>query len=373
MFEFGLGLFTLASLLAALAPSGLVLIAVRAVQGGAAALVVPQTYGLITTMFDGDDRSRALGAIGPVMGAAGVAGPLLGALLTRADLLGAGWRPVFLVNLPLGVAALLLARSLPPDTAPSTDSDRPRLDPTGTLLAGLGIALLVYPLIEGPAAGWPVWVWLALGAGVLVLAGFAVQQRAGRHPLVERSLFRDRAFPSALAASTGFFAAFTGLTLVAAMYLQLTLHRGILWAGLGLLPWSAALAAASWLGGSHLVPRFGAAVMAAGLLLLLIAVLAAVPAVLAGSVGWPLAALALGGVGAGLYTVSFFSAVLARVRPPEAGSVAGLLNAVQQLGATIGVAALGGVFLDSGMVAALLLAAALLLVTAVPTVLLRPR
>jgi MFS family permease len=281
------------------------------------------------------------------MGLAAICGPPLGALVVDADVAGSSWRAAFLINIPLVVAVLCCGPLVREDRA----DDRPRLDVAGTALAMTGSGLVVYPLIEGRDWGWPGWTWAIVAAGLATLAGFGLAQRRaaarGRATLVEVSLFADRRFPAALVASTSFFAVTNGLMLVVALHLQLGLGRDVLSAGLALLPWSAASAAASWVAGTRLVPRYGARVMPAGLAVLACGILAAITAYAhtpAG--GWAtLAALGVCGVGLGLFTVPFFTTALARVAPQETGSAAGLLNAVQQLGATLGTALLGTVFL----------------------------
>ncbi|MEV6878415.1 MFS transporter [Amycolatopsis sp. NPDC051128] len=346
VFKIGVAGFVLASLACAAAPNAGLLIGARAVQGTAAALIIPQTIGLIRALFDGDERAKALGAIGPVMGLSAVTGPLLGGLLTQA----VSWRAVFLVNVPLGLAVLLAARLLREDRA----ATRPRLDPVGTVLVVAGTGLLVYPLITPEGTSWAL---LAAGAALLVVFGF--QQRRASAPLVEPSLFADRGFPAALAGSLLFFAVMTGLMQVVPMRLQLGLGVDVRTAGLTLLPLSAGLAVSSWFAGTRLVPKFGARVMFAGLALVLTGILAIVGGVL------PLpGALALCGLGMGTFTVPFFTAALHRVRPPETGSAAGLLNAVQQLGGTLGVALLGGLYLSTGTATAALGVAAGLTVAA---------
>jgi MFS family permease len=366
VFVIGVVGFAAASLACALAPSAGVLIAMRAVQGSAAALVIPQTIGLIRTMFDGPELARAMGTIGPVMGLAAILGPVLGAVLTHADAFGSSWRAVFVVNLPPAAAVLAGAALLPgrqdeaadgraAGTAAGTASGRPvRLDAAGTGLVVLATALAVHPLIQSSTDGWPPRSWAEIAAGAALLAVFARHQsrrsRAGRSTLVEVSLFRDRRFPAALATSALFFAVMNGLMLVVVLQVQLGLGSGVLAAGLTLLPWSAAMAAASLLAGARLVPRYGARVMYAGLLVMLAGLLGAVAAYgLARPHGYPwplLGALAAAGLGNGLFTVPFFTTALAGVRPHETGSAAGLLNAVQQFGATLGTAVLGSTFLD---------------------------
>ncbi|WP_444859553.1 MFS transporter [Amycolatopsis bullii] len=349
VFKLGVAGFVLASLACATAPHAALLIGARAVQGAAAALIVPQTIGLIRALFDGGELAKALGSIGPVMGLSAVTGPLLGGLLTQA----VSWRAVFLVNVPLGLAVFFGARLLREDRA----ATRPRLDVTGTLLVVAGAGLLVHPLID-PAGPNP--ALLAAGAALLVVFGF--QQRRAAAPLVERSLFTHRGFPAALAGSLLFFAVMTGLMQVVPMQLQLGLGADVRTAGLTLLPLSAGLAVSSSLAGARLVPKFGSRVMFGGLALLTAGILAAL-GLGPGAYPW---ALALCGLGMGTFTVPFFTAALERVRPHETGSAAGLLNAVQQLGGTLGVALLGGLYLGTGTAtAALALAAALAVAAAV--------
>lgn len=351
VFRFGVAGFVLASVCCSVATSAGMLITARAVQGAAAALVIPQTFGLIRTMFDGHELSKALGSIGPVMGLAAVCGPVLGGVLTHADVFGSSWRAVFLVNVPLGIAVLVGVPLMREDRAPT----RPSIDLAGTALVILGTGLVVYPLIEGNADGWPAWTWAVLAAGLVVLVLFGLHQRQGstrgRGTLVEPTLFRYHGFPAALASSTLFFAVLNGLMLVVVLQVQLGLHADVLTSGLTLLPWSCGMAVSSWVAGRRLVPRYGSRVMFGGLATLLVGVLGAV-VVYANtpptSYPWPLlGALGVAGLGIGLFTTPFFTTALRRVRPHETGSAAGLLNAVQQLGGTLGVALFGSVFLLS--------------------------
>ncbi|MCC5575670.1 MFS transporter [Microtetraspora sp. AC03309] len=348
VFRIGVTAFALTSLACALAPTAAALIGMRAAQGAAAALIIPQTFGLIRAMFDGDELPKALGTIGPVMGLSAVLGPVLGGVLTHADLLGTSWRAVFLVNLPLAAAVLAIAPRLREDRAPV----RPRLDPTGTAMAMAGTALLVCPLATDTGAP-SATAWAAAALGVLMLIAFTAHQRraaaAGRTPLVEPSLLRGRAFPAALATSTLFFAVMNGVMITVVLHLELGLRAGPLAAGFTLVPWSAGLAVGSWAAGSHLVPRYGTRVLHVGLAVLASGLAAAALAYRAAPAGhYPFGlpfALALAGLGVGLFTPPFFTAALRRVSPQETGSAAGLLNAVQQLGGTLGVAVIGGVYL----------------------------
>ncbi|MEV0621788.1 MFS transporter [Nonomuraea sp. NPDC050404] len=343
-FRVGVAAFVIASLACALSGSAGTLIAARAVQGAAAALIIPQTLGLIRAMFHGAELPKALGTIGPVMGLSAVCGPVLGGLLTHADLLRSSWRSVFLVNVPLGLAVLALTPLLREDRA----AHRPRLDLPGTTLATFGTGMVVYPLIEGDTAGR----WIVLAGGVVVLVMFWFQQRGrsrrGRTPLIEASLFGNRGFPAALMSSTLFFAVMNGLMLTIVLQAQLARHDDVLTSGLMLLPWSGGMAVSSWVSGAYLFPRFGAKLMYGGLTALLTGTLLLLATYTLGY-SWPaVPAMALGGLGLGMFTTPFFSTALARVRPHEIGSAAGLLNAVQQLGGTLGIALLGTLFLRTG-------------------------
>lgn len=350
LFVCGVTGFMVASVACAAAPSVGLLIAFRVVQGAAAALVIPQAIGLIKAMFTGPEMSKALGSIGPVMGLAAVCGPVLGGVLTHADLFGSSWRAVFLVNVPISLLVLAISPMLLENRAPK----RPTLDVTGTLLATAGTGLLVHPLIGADLTALPGRSWASLAAGLCLMGVFAVHQRAvaaaGRSPLVEPSLFAHRGFPAALLTSTFFFAVTNGLLTVVVLHLQLGLDVGVLESGLTLAPWSVGLAVASWVAGAHLVKRYGHRVMFLGLAVLLAGAVIAIAVYHAADphhCPTPLLfALGVVGVGAGLFSPAFFTLALAPLRAQEIGSAAGLLNAVQQLGATLGVAILGSVYLN---------------------------
>jgi predicted MFS family arabinose efflux permease len=269
-------------------------------------------------------------------------------VLTHADVLGSSWRAVFLVNLPPAAAVLAASVFLTEDRAPI----RPRIDPAGTVLAMLGTALIVCPLASGSSGPAR---WAVAAAGAVVLGVFVVhQRRAGRRghaPLIEPALLRGRAFPAALVTSALFFAVMNAVMITVVLHLELGLHDGPLTAGLTLLPWSVGLAAGSWAAGTHLVTRYGTRILHAGLVVLAIGLAAAVLAYRAADPGaYPAvlpAALAVAGLGTGLFTPPFFSSALSGVGPQETGPAAGLLNAVQQLGGTLGVAVVGGIYLGA--------------------------
>jgi MFS family permease len=159
IFALGVALFTLSSAACGLAGGPGMLVGARLVQGGAAALLMPNVLSLIGVLYDGVDRARALAAYGMTMGLAAVSGQLIGGVLVQADIAGLGWRTVFLINVPVGAVALALAPRLIPE---SRVPGRGRVDLTGTLLVTAGLTAIVLPLVEGRTHGWPLWTWLSL-------------------------------------------------------------------------------------------------------------------------------------------------------------------------------------------------------------------
>jgi EmrB/QacA subfamily drug resistance transporter len=346
MFLLGTAGFTLASGLCAVAPSVEVLIGCRVLQGAAAAIMIPQGLGLIRSMFPREELPAAFGVFGPVIGLSAVLGPILGGFLVHADLLGTGWRAVFLVNLPLGVAALFGAAALLPEArAPH----RPRLDLVGTVLAGAAMLLLVYPLVQGRDLDWPGWVFFLLAAAVPAVGLFAWQQRRrerlGLDPLVTPSLLGKRAFMAGAAVILLFFAGMIGLMLTFMLYLQLGLGYSALHAGLTLAPWSLGTAIGAGLAGAVLAPRYGRHVIHAGLLVMAAGIAELALTASRDATSWSLTpGLALAGIGMGLALAPVFDVVLAGVEDHELGSASGLVNALQQLGGGLGIAIIGTLF-----------------------------
>jgi MFS family permease len=347
----GIAGFVGASALCALAPTPEALIAARALQGAIAAIMVPQGFGLIRELFGDQGQQKALGVFGPVMGLAAIAGPLIGGGLIDLDLFGSGWRAIFLVNVPLGLAALAVGVRFLPRTAPATPGVR--LDAPSVLLAMGGAVALVYPLIEGRQDGWPAWTFAMLAAGVVLLGSFAALQarrvRQGRAPLVEPSILRRRPYVAGLAVVVGFIGAMGGMMIALNVMYQ---------AGLGFTPLDCGLATisipiaaiAGSITSSVLLARIGrttmqigTATMAAGLVVVDLVLRSAGGGVTA----WELVApLALTGFGMGMVFVPMFDVILAGVAPHELGSASGLLESVQQLAMSIGIAVVGTVLFD---------------------------
>ncbi|HEY4457826.1 MAG TPA: MFS transporter, partial [Pseudonocardiaceae bacterium] len=245
LFLFGLAGFTLASLVCGIAPTAATLIGARIVQGAAGGLMVPQVFTGVQQYFTGAARAKALGAQAIVLAGGAVAGQALGGLLVSANLLGTGWRPIFLINLPIGIAALLLGlRYLPPDAA----GTRRRIDLPGVAVLSAALLLVVVPLVFGRDAGWPWWTWASLAASVPALIGFVALQRRiadrGGYPLVNLHILRGRALPWGLASQAAATGTYYTMLFTLALYLQQGLGRGPLYSGLALLPWVAAFGVA---------------------------------------------------------------------------------------------------------------------------------
>ncbi|QMU68972.1 MFS transporter [Streptacidiphilus sp. P02-A3a] len=352
MFLIGATGFTICSALCALAADPPMLITSRALQGGFAAMLIPQGLGILRSVFPAAEAGAAFAAFGPVMGLSSVLGPTLGGLLVTANLFGTGWRMIFLINLPLGLATVPLAARLIPRDVRSGSATR--LDLPGVALVSAAVLLLVFPLVQGRELGWPGWTYAAMAASLPLLAIFAGQQRrisrAGGSPLVEPSLFANRAYVAALATGLVFFAAMSGLMLTLTLMMQLGCGWTALHAGATMIPFSLGIVPGAILGASVLGPKFGRRVLHGGMLIAAVGSCGLWATFAHGGLrtdSWQLVpALLVTGFGMGLLMAPFFDIALAGVTDEQNGSASGVLNAVQQLGGSVGVAALGTGFLS---------------------------
>jgi MFS family permease len=344
----GLAAFTTTSLICGLAPNATVLVLARIAQGAAAALLVPQVFSIIQATSTGERRARTIGYIGGTAGLAMVLGQVLGGVLVAVDLAGAGWRPIFLVNVPIGIVVILLVnRTLPESRA----HDPIRVDRWGTLLlAGALLALLV-PLLEGRALGWPAWCWALLLAVPVFAAGYLTVarrlERAGGVPLLPPTLLRMPTMRLGLLAAVPTFAGFGGFMFVFALVFQTGLHFSPATAGLALTPAAVGFLLMS-LQTSRLVARYGRRVLLAGVVVQGTGLLMLVATVLS---AWPnLTVLDLApgtlvyGVGQGAIAPVLFRVILSGVPTESAGAGSGVLTTTQQTSLALGVATLGSLF-----------------------------
>ncbi|MFF7356288.1 MFS transporter [Streptomyces filipinensis] len=347
MFLVGAAGFTVGSLLCALSVSPEMLIAARVVQGLFGAVMLPQGLGMIKEMFPPQESQKAFGMFGPVMGLSAVCGPILAGWLVDADYFGTGWRMIFLINLPLGVAAFLGALRYLPRGLSGT---RPRLDIPGMLLVSLAALLIIFPLVQGREYDWPVWTFLMMAASVVVFVAFGAYEsrrsKAGRDPLVVPSLFRKRGFSGGMTLGLVFFSTMQGFMLVFNLYTQIGLGYSPLKAGLVMVPWSGGMIVG--FGVAQGIARFGRAVLQAGALVMAVGVFGVwltLDMVGSGVGPWQLVpSLLVTGIGMGLLMAPFFDIVLASVEQHETGSASGTMTAMQQLGGAFGVAVLGTAF-----------------------------
>jgi EmrB/QacA subfamily drug resistance transporter len=347
IFLIGLVGFTAASALCGLAPGPAVLVAARVTQGAFAALMVPQVLSVISASFPPEDRAKAYGMFGATAGIATVLGPLLSGLLIKLDLFGLGWRPIFLINLPIGLVTIAAARALVRESRPARP---PRLDLAGAGLMTVALLLVLYPLVDGRQLGWPAWTFVAMAASIPALGLLALHQRRreqdGADPLIPPSLFRQRAFTGGMLATLAFFSGPPALFFVTTLTLQALdfspLHTALSFVPLSIASVPAAAASVA------LAPRLGRRLTLGGALLVALgtaALLLAVQLAGAGLTTWALLpGMIITGLGLGLVAPTLVDVVLAGVDPRDAGTASGALNTALQLGAAIGVALIGVVF-----------------------------
>ena len=347
LFLIGSAGFTVMSAACAVAPSMEVLIVFRVLQGSFGALMIPQGFGMIKEVFDDEEITKVFGAFGPVMGLSILAAPILAGALVEANLWGVGWRLVFLINVPIGVAAFAGAVRVLPRTVAHPGI---RLDIGGMVLIGVALSVIIYPLIQGRAAEWPVWTFLLLAAGAVLLGAFALwERRPHGDPLIEPGLLANRTYTSGILVALAFFGAFGGLVLCVSLFAQLGERFSPVHAGLTLMAMVVGMIAGMGAGfalvkplGRHLL-HIGVAIVAAGAVVLAMSVTGTRTA----STLDLAPGLFLFGLGAGLSIGQLFDFILAGVGMNEVGSASGVLEAVQQVSSALGVAALGTVFFSA--------------------------
>lgn len=348
VFALGMAVFTLASAGCGAAATPTQLVVARLIQGVGAALLLPSILSIISTLYSGTDRLRALSAYGTTMGFAAAGGQLIGGALIALNPLGLGWRSCFLINVPIGALALVLTPALIPDSA---RPGRASLDPRGTALATATLVALVLPLVEGRQSGWPLWTWLSLAAAPALLALLVADQRRrsrkGGSPLLDLSLFADRSFSAGLLTQICFWAGQASFFVVLALYLQEGRGMRPLTAGLVFTvlagAYSVAAAVAPRLSAKHgrrIITR-GALVLAAGHALLLAAVLEIGTR---GSLALLVPGLIAVGVGMGLVLAPLAGTILTAVDPARAGAASGMVSTMQNVGNAVGVAVTGVIF-----------------------------
>lgn len=349
LFMVGVAGFTFASLMNGLAWNSEGLIVFRLIQGAMAALMVPQVMSMMQVMYKPSERAGVMGIFGALAGIAASLGPVIGGILIHFNIFGLDWRPIFLINVPVGIFALFMAQRYLPDGK----SPHPlHLDLTGTALVVVALFLLVFPLIQGRELDWPSWVFLMMAAAVPVLALFGKwlyhKDKKDHSALIPPVLLRVKTFLTGLLVNVIFQGAMAGFFLPFTLLLQIGLGYEVIKAALTGIPVAVGISLAIGLFGQKLIPKlgryamtFGTVVMALGLYVLYYFVhrhgLDTTP--------WEFApGLLITGLGMGLIMSPIFAVVLTDVDHKHAGAASGVMNAVQQLGSAIGVAIIGVFF-----------------------------
>lgn len=348
MFVIGVSVFTIASALCGLAPGIGSLVAARVLQGLGGAMMTPQTLALVPALFPPRERGAAFALFGLSAGLASVAGPLLGGVLIGADIMGLDWRPIFLVNIPVGAVAVFGALRF----VPKVPGDAAlRLDLVGMALAGTGLMLMLFPLIEGRQLGWPVWIFAMMVAAIPTGAGFVAwqrrQARRGAPQLIPASLLANADYVTGSVLATLLFAGIPGFFLVFAIFLQVGYGLTPLESGITTMPFSLGVLGASVLSG-RLGTRWPRERITAGAVLLVIGMTAL--RLMLPEAGGALSRaafivpLALSGLGLGAAVSPLFQTVLANVADRDTGAGSGALQSFQQVGGALGVAVMGQLF-----------------------------
>lgn len=345
----GVAVFLAASIVCAVAPNVAVLIGARVAQGAGAAALVPQVLTTIQLQFEGTAKARALGRYVLALSGGAVAGQILGGVIVDADIAGTGWRAIFLINLPLGLAVLAAgAAALPRDASGSARTGK--LDLRGVALLSTGVLLLVLPVDMGRTAGWPLWTWVSLATSIPVLTAFVRGQlgmaESGSRPLVNLRLLADRSIALALAGSSMVTSTYFALLFTLSLYLQQGLGRSALTSGLSLVTWVAAFGVAGRLV-SGARPDAKAVLPAAGCSLLALAFASISGLNAADLTAEPplIALLGLGGLGLGTAFSAIIAHVTTTVRPADAPDISGIITTSSQIAGLIGVATIGTLYL----------------------------
>lgn len=344
LFLIGITGFTLASVFCGLSISPAMIVAGSLIQGSFGALLIPQGMSILMATFTREQFPRAVSAFGPMMSISSVIGPILAGFIIQANIGGLGWRPMFLINIVLGLAGLIAAVKLLPHDQPNPDE---KLDGLGTVLLGTAMLGIIYGLNEGSTDGWTTLPIIGIVVGVIMFIAFAFRQHYAANPLIKPGLFKNKGFTSGLLLGLAFFAAVNGLSYVISLFFQMVLHMTAYEAALGLCPMAIGIVISSMIC-RPLLNKMGRKIVVAGLTTTLIGALGLwLTVFLKGMADTALLMappILIIGAGMGACFSSIYDVALGDIAHDEAGSASGSLSAVQQLAAAIGSAVVTTIF-----------------------------
>ena len=348
MFLIGVSCFTLASAHCGFSDTTSMLVTGRLAQGFSAAMMTPQVLALAQVMFAPHERARAFSYFGMMAGVATVSGPIIGGFLVDHSVFGLGWRAIFLINVPIGIFAVIAGMKLVPSTPRNGGQ---RNDVGGILLIAIAMFMLIFPLVEGRTFGWPLWCFAMMLAAVPVLVAFVLWERRryrhGHSQLLSYHLMQSRNFALGGVIALFFFSTIPGFFLCLAIFLQVGFGFDPLKSGLTTVPFSVGVFAASILSGrlgSHYLRLRvigGVTLLGVGMLWLRFYIASVGDVVVPLDLSLP---LVIAGFGLGVSIASIFQLVLSGVPHRDAGAASGAMQAIQQLGGAFGIAFISGIF-----------------------------
>lgn len=347
LFLIGVGIFTVASVAAGMAPNAEWLNAARFAQGIGSGLLNPQGLGMIQHYFRGDERGRAFGYFGTAVGFSVAIGPVLGGLLIELGGPELGWRLTFLVNVPIGIIAIILGLLWFPrpliTRLPRTGSGLRSLDPVGAVLLGLAVLAVLFPFVEG---GGGAIIWLLLPLGLVLLWLWVLWERRyvrkGLSPMVDLKIFSTRSFTNGISIMTLYFMGITSVWVLVALYVQESVGKSALQSGFFGVPAALLSAYAAYWAGSRVL-LLGRMMVIAGLLLALFGLGLSIAVIVlheAGhlSIWWLMASLSFVGVAQGVVISPNQTLTLADVPLDYAGSSGAIMQTGQRIGTAVGIA-----------------------------------
>ena len=348
MFLIGVTGFTIFSATCGFADSGMVLIISRILQGSMAAIMIPQVLSIIQVSFSIEERGKAAAIYGAIAGLATVCGPVLGAILTHNNLFNLTWRPIFLINVPIGIIVIIAASIMIKE---SKAHNVMGVDVIGVVLISAALFSLLYPFIQGRELDWPAWGFaLIIAVSIIFLVGFiAYERKLGEKgsPLIVLDLFKQKAFTSGLLVNFFVYAGVQAFFLIFTIYFQVGLGYSVMSSGLISLPWSIGLMIASAVA-SQKVYTIGKKVLYLGTALLSFGMACLVIAIACFGIDikvWQIAIpLFIGGFGMGCVAPTLITIIISGVHHNDAGSASGIINTFTQIGNAVGIAVIGIIF-----------------------------